>query len=98
MPLIKRELYIDKPIYLIFILFLIVKTYGGKSCIDVAQSAFKSIVKDRKLDKKGNIPGENDLKPIEWFQKLKERANEVNKNSDDTSKHIQFTIPKKTKK
>ena len=42
MPSIKRELYIDKPIYLIFILFLIVKTYGGKSCIDVAQSASKA--------------------------------------------------------
>jgi hypothetical protein len=75
------------------------KLYGvcgpGKSCIDVAQSAFESLVKDRGLDDDGDVPGENDLVPNNWFDKLDKRVNEVNENSEDTNKHIKFVYPKK---
>jgi len=60
----------------------------GKSCIDVAQSAFASLVKDRGLDDDGDVPGENDLIPKNWFNKLGRRVEEANKNSSDKSKHI----------
>jgi len=70
----------------------------GKSCIDVAQSAFESLVKDRKLDEDGDVPGQSDLIPNNWFNKLEKRVNEANENSNDKNKNIKFVYPKKEEK
>jgi RHS repeat-associated protein len=56
----------------------------GKSCIDVAQDIFGSIVKDRGLDNKGKVPGQSDLIPNNWFSKLSQRVTEVNKNATNS--------------
>jgi RHS repeat-associated protein len=78
------------------------KEYGiagpGKSCIDVAQSAFGSIVKDRGLDDHGDVPGESDLIPNNWFNKLETRVKEANANTSEKGKKIDFVIPKKVEK
>lgn len=79
-----------------------VNKYGiagpGNSCIDVAQSAFESLVKDRGLDDDGDVPGESDLIPKNWFNKLEKRVKEANENSSDKKKHIKFVYPKKEEK
>src|SRR5690606_5638778 len=60
----------------------------GNSCIDVAQAAFKSLVKDRGLDDNGKTPGENDLIPKNWFDKLETRVKKANENTDNNDKKI----------
>jgi RHS repeat-associated protein len=70
----------------------------GKSCIDVAQSAFGSIVKDKGLDDDGDVPGESDLIPNNWFNKLDARVKEANANTSEKGKKIEFVIPKKAEK
>jgi RHS repeat-associated protein len=76
------------------------KEYGiagpGKSCIDVSQAAFESLVKDRKLDDNGDVPGQSDLIPNIWYNKIVDRVNEANKNinKNDNNK-IEFVISKK---
>lgn len=75
------------------------KEYGicgpGKSCIDVAQAAFGSLVKDRGLDDDGDIPGESDLIPNNWFDKLPARLEEANENAEGSEKKIEFNTFKK---
>ncbi|MCB9234795.1 MAG: hypothetical protein H6581_24290 [Bacteroidia bacterium] len=69
------------------------KLYGvclfGKSCIDVAQSAFATIVNRRNLDDKGEVPGENDLIPINWFDKVENRATIANENARNEEEKIE---------
>jgi len=68
----------------------------GKSCIDTAQEAFKSVVEDRDLDAqfwkifKDNISGEDDLIPNNWFDKLEKRIEAVNKNKTNNSNPIKI--------
>lgn len=68
----------------------------GSSCIDVMQAAFGSVVKDRNLDAswyenwKENIPGESDLIPNNWFNKLEKRIEEANNNGNKDSKKIKI--------
>ena len=53
------------------------------------------MVKDRGLDDNGDVPGESDLIPNNWFDKLGSRVNEANKNAKDQSNKIIFVIPPK---
>ncbi len=62
----------------------------GQSCIDVAQTAFSSLVKIRKLDKNGSVPGQNDLIPQNWFRKLDNRIREVNRRAQNRLNIIKF--------
>lgn len=68
----------------------------GKSCIEIAQTAFESLVEDRDLDAqwwklfKDSISGESDLIPNNWFNKLEERVKSVNKNGDESSTKIEL--------
>ncbi len=55
----------------------------GQSCIDVAQSAFSALVKKRRLDKRGNVPGHTDLIPKRWFRKIELRIKIANRRSRD---------------
>lgn len=55
----------------------------GQSCIDVAQSAFSTLVKKRRLDKKGNVPGHTDLIPKRWFRKIELRIKIANRSTRD---------------
>ncbi|MCR5454581.1 MAG: hypothetical protein K6F33_06310 [Bacteroidales bacterium] len=62
----------------------------GKSCIDVAQTAFATLVKSRKLDNNGSIPGQSDLIPKNWFRKLDNRIREVNRHCKNRYIAIKF--------
>lgn len=68
----------------------------GNPCIDVAQAAFGSLVKDRGLDDDGDVPGQSDLVPKKWFNKLDARVNEANKKADADKDKIDMVVPKKT--
>ena len=73
------------------------KYYGvagpGKSCIDVAQSAFASVANSRKgfnnsgmIEATGEaIPGESDLIPKNWYDKLSKRITRVNMNINNNT-------------
>lgn len=60
----------------------------GKSCIDVAQAAFGSVVKDRELDNNGNVPGQSDLIPNNWFNNLQIRIDKANENTTNNNQKI----------
>lgn len=62
----------------------------GKSCIDVAQTAFATLVKMRKLDNNGSIPGQSDLIPKNWFRKLDNRIRKANHNCKNRNIAIKF--------
>jgi len=62
----------------------------GNSCIDVAQNAFSSLVKLRKLDKNGSVPGQTDLIPKNWFRKIDNRIRAVNHRASNRLKIIKF--------
>ena len=79
------------------------KYYGvagpGKSCIDVAQSAFASVANSREGNNnlgmieatKEAIPGESDLIPKNWYDKLSKRITLVNMNiNNNTGKKMIF--------
>jgi len=79
------------------------KYYGvagpGKSCIDVAQSAFASVANSREGNNnlgmieatKEAIPGESDLIPKNWYDKLSKRITRVNMNiNNNTGKKMIF--------
>lgn len=55
----------------------------GQSCIDVAQNAFSALVKKRKLDKKGAVPGHTDLIPKRWFRKIEMRIKTANRRTKE---------------
>ena len=73
------------------------KYYGvagpGKSCIDVAQSAFASVANSREGNNnlgmieatKEAIPGESDLIPKNWYDKLSKRITLVNMNINNNT-------------
>ena len=73
------------------------KYYGvagpGKSCIDVAQSAFASVANSREGNNnlgmieatKEAIPGESDLIPKNWYDKLSKRITRVNMNINNNT-------------
>ena len=73
------------------------KYYGvagpGNSCIDVAQSAFASVATSRKginnsgmIEATGEaIPGESDLIPKNWYDKLSKRITRVNMNINNNT-------------
>ena len=73
------------------------KYYGvagpGKSCIDVAQSAFASVANSREgnnnlgmIEATGEaIPGESDLIPKNWYDKLSKRITLVNMNINNNT-------------
>ena len=73
------------------------KYYGvagpGKSCIDVAQSAFASVANSREGNNnlgmieatKETIPGESDLIPKNWYDKLSKRITRVNMNINNNT-------------
>jgi hypothetical protein len=60
------------------------------------QAAFGSVVEDRDLDApfyrsdKENVPGETDLLPNNWFDKLEKRIQEANANGGKDSKKIKI--------
>jgi hypothetical protein len=60
----------------------------GQSCIDVAQNAFSSLVKFRKLDKKGSVPGQSDWIPKKWFHKIDKRIKFANRRSKNGNQII----------
>ena len=62
----------------------------GQSCIDVAQTAFATLVKLRKLDSGGSVPGQSDLIPQKWFRKLDNRIRDVNRRSKNRLVAIRF--------
>ena len=62
----------------------------GQSCIDVAQTAFATLVKLRNLDAGGSIPGQSDLIPQKWFRKLDNRIRDVNRRSKNRLAAIRF--------
>ena len=62
----------------------------GHSCIDVAQTAFSSLVKIRKVDKNGSVPGQSDLIPKNWFRKIDNRVKIVNRRSQNRHNIIRF--------
>ena len=62
----------------------------GSSCIDVAQTAFSKLVKIRKLDKNGSVPGQSDLIPKNWFRKIDNRVKIVNRRSENRRNIIKF--------
>ncbi len=55
----------------------------GRSCIDVAQNAFSALVKKRKLDKKGAVPGHTDLIPKRWFREIEMRIKTANRRTKE---------------
>ena len=73
------------------------KYYGvagpGKSCLDVAQSAFASVANSREGNNnlgmieatKEAIPGESDLIPKNWYDKLSKRITLVNMNINNNT-------------
>ena len=73
------------------------KYYGvagpGKSCIDVAQSAFASVANSREGNNnlgmieatKEAIPGESDLIPKNWYDKLSKRITRVDMNINNNT-------------
>lgn len=62
----------------------------GQSCIDVAQTAFATLVKLRNLDNGGSVPGQSDLIPQKWFRKLDNRIREVNRRCQNRRSAIKF--------
>lgn len=62
----------------------------GNSCIDVAQAAFFSVLKDRGLDINGKVPGQSDLIPNNWFRKLETRLKTANARTKEFSKHVKI--------
>lgn len=62
----------------------------GQSCIDVAQTAFATLVKLRNLDAGGSVPGQSDLIPQKWFRKLDNRIRDVNRRSQNRLSAIRF--------
>lgn len=67
----------------------------GKSCIDVAQEAFKTIVEMRTLEQPEDVPGKNDLIPNNWFNKLEKRVDELNAEAP-AAKKIELESPRLT--
>ena len=62
----------------------------GQSCIDVAQSAFATLVRLRALDQNGSVPGQSDLVPKNWFRKLAARVRTVNRAAGKSPNVIRF--------
>ncbi|MBO4251068.1 MAG: hypothetical protein J5911_00210 [Clostridia bacterium] len=62
----------------------------GQSCIDVAQSAFATLVRLRALDQNGSVPGQSDLVPKNWFRKLAARVRTVNRAAGKSPNAIRF--------
>jgi hypothetical protein len=56
----------------------------------VAQTAFATLVKLRKLDSGGSVPGQSDLIPQKWFRKLDNRIRDVNRRSKNRLAAIRF--------
>jgi len=48
------------------------------------------------LDDDGDVPGQSDLVPKKWFNKLDARVNEANKKADADKDKIDMVVPKKT--
>lgn len=62
----------------------------GQSCIDVAQTAFATLVRLRSLDQNGSVPGQTDLIPKNWFRKLAIRVRIVNRAARKSQNAIRF--------